>query len=317
MFAIIGSGFGLYGYLPAIAEEGENIALPERYRARFESRAELAPFAAVVRWFADETAALAHADAAVVAVRPADQPGWVARCLAQPNIRKLILEKPLAPTPAAAASLLTRLMQEGKQLAIGYTFSHTAWARALRDRVGGGGSVRFIWHFLAPHYRNDLHNWKRSVSQGGGAIRFYGIQVIALLAELGYVQVIHSLAAGRDPDDIELWTAAFAAPRLGRFEISLDARSSTTRFMIENERDSNPAEVWFDADDPFAGRPTRQGPGLDRRVPILRDVFRSLADDSRQRNATYAAGLELWREVENKTLFSSAGPLMPQAFRKQ
>ena len=45
MFAIRGSGFGLYGYLPALVGCGRRVVLPERYRARFAERPELAPFA--------------------------------------------------------------------------------------------------------------------------------------------------------------------------------------------------------------------------------------------------------------------------------
>ena len=56
MFAILGSGFGLYGYLPALVEGCEQpVVLPERYRARFDERSELARFAINVQWEDDES----------------------------------------------------------------------------------------------------------------------------------------------------------------------------------------------------------------------------------------------------------------------
>lgn len=44
--AILGSGFGLYGYLPAlVAHCVQRVVLPERYRQRLEERSELAQYA--------------------------------------------------------------------------------------------------------------------------------------------------------------------------------------------------------------------------------------------------------------------------------
>ena len=104
--AILGSGFGLYGYLPAIIEAGsDRIVLPKRYRAKFSTRPELSRFADAIEWVLDENAALERADWVIAALSPELQMRWLSHCRQLPNVERLVLEKPLAPTPGAAASL--------------------------------------------------------------------------------------------------------------------------------------------------------------------------------------------------------------------
>ena len=121
-FTILGSGFGLYGYLPALLGLGHKIALPERYRSVVGTRQELSQFVPRVDWCADIEEALAGSEAVVVALRPADQARWIPRLVRTPNIRQLILEKPIAPAPEVAASLLAELEGAGKRYRVGYTF---------------------------------------------------------------------------------------------------------------------------------------------------------------------------------------------------
>jgi len=53
------------------------------------------------------------------------------------------------------------------------------------------------WHsykqLKADHFKNNKDNWKRDHKQGGGPLRFYGIHLIAVLAELGYTSSRQSL----------------------------------------------------------------------------------------------------------------------------
>jgi predicted dehydrogenase len=128
MFTIAGSGFGLYGYLPALVDAGEEVVLPAAYRAKVEARPELAAYAPGVRWAADADAALEGADAIVIATPPARQLELALRCLALPSLGTLLLEKPVAPTPREAIALLDALRRAGKRYRVGYTLLHAAWA---------------------------------------------------------------------------------------------------------------------------------------------------------------------------------------------
>lgn len=307
MFAVLGSGFGLYGYIPALVDGcAEHVVLPERYRARFSERPELSRFADAVRWEPDDHSALERADGVVLARRPVDQSEWLPRCLAQPNLDRLILEKPLAPSPEAAEALHDRVVRSGKTFRMAYTFRHTDWGEQLLRTTrpaGESGSLSIDWAFQAHHYEHDLRNWKRSHIAGGGAIRFYGIHVIALLAELGYRDVLESRSGGASPDEVERWNAAFGGSGLPRCEIALDTRANVSRFRVEWRR-AGTAAALASLDDPFdhvsAGR-ERVG---DRRVLALGRLCRSLGDDGATERAlydTYGAVLRLWAAVEERT----------------
>jgi predicted dehydrogenase len=296
MIAILGSGFGLYGFLPALVQGcGQTVALPERYRDRFARRPELAAFAPQIRWFADEQAALEAADGVVLALRPADQAAWIPRCLALPNLQRLLLEKPLAPSPLAAAQLLRALDASGKTFGLNYSFAHLLWRDRLRDAAQQTAELTIDWQFSAHHFRTGLDTWKRRHSEGGGVIRFYGIHLIALLAELGYDAVETSRTRGELADEPQTWQALFKGPHLAHCRIHVDSLAPRTQFCI-----TSGGETLVDLADPF-DEDAAQAPktGLDRRVPVLTQVALTLWQPARQPSEWYAASVRLWQAVED------------------
>lgn len=288
MFAIRGSGFGLYGYLPALVGCGQRVVLPERYRARFAERPELAPFANEVVWAKDEASALELADGAALALRPADQAELLARILAQPRLERLILEKPLAPSPDESSKLFEGLLRSKKNFRVGYAFRETSWGRKFLK----GGAPSVTWTFTAHHFRADLRNWKRSHAAGGGPIRFFGIQLVALLAEAGYREVLSSSGTGGGLEELETWEARFAGPGLPECRIKVQTRSPIEALRVEGLADLR---------EPFETETAAAGPGaLDRRVPILGAVCRSLWEPGDAPYGWYGTTLDLWRAVEAK-----------------
>jgi predicted dehydrogenase len=310
VFAILGSGFGLYGYLPALAANGERVVLPQRYRDRYNSRPELARFASQIEWANSEAEALARADGVVLALRPSDQCAWIPRCLAHDRTARLILEKPLAPTPESALAVLNDLGRSGKAFRIGYSFRYTAWALKLRQLVAANKVAAFDirWSFLAHHFRHDLRNWKRSTSQGGGAIRFYGIQVIALLAELGYREVVFSAGYGPGVEEIVRWAATFSGSGLPKCHVAVDTWAPSAEFRIGIDAGAGAVQTIVDQHDPFAyddGGPS--GPRLDRRVDVLSQLVGSWQAEANP-YSWYVATSGLWHAVESKLQFSSTMP---------
>lgn len=311
VFAVLGSGFGLYGYLPALVDGcGQSIMLPERYRIRFQARPELERFSSVVRWAPDENAALSRADGATLALRPADQEVWLDRCLERANLKYLLLEKPLARTPERAQSALDALILSEKVFRIGYVFRFTTWGRKLLSLLGAkkySGKLLIHWSFCAHHYQHDLFNWKRFVSMGGGAIRFFGIHVIALLAQLGYQNVVLSKTRGASTDEIELWSATVTGIGLPECELVIDTRSTRTTFQVMCSREiDGRADVSEWLIGPFAsGRVPDSDSltGLDPRTPILSEFCRTLWDVAGGEFEWYQRTLDLWRGAEDKSFF--------------
>ena len=66
------------------------------------------------------------------------------------------------------------------------------------------------WEFMAHHYINNLDTWKNKHSHGGGALRFYGIHVIALLAYVGYNNIIKSKLSLDLAGNPYQWSAIFS-----------------------------------------------------------------------------------------------------------
>ena len=172
---ILGSGFGLYGYLPAILECGQHVLLPQHYRSRLRSRQDVRHLDGCVQWCTDEEDALRSSDTVIFAQRPADQMQRLGEYLKYPNIVRLLLEKPLAPDAGHAQQMLYELQNSRKRFRIGYNFRYTDWGRALRKlRKSAANEGLFLieWKFRANHYASNVTTWKRRVSAGGGAFGF-------------------------------------------------------------------------------------------------------------------------------------------------
>lgn len=323
IFAILGSGFGLYGYLPALVDGcAQRIVLPERYRARFIERPELARFVSGVQWRADEDSVLDCAEGAVLALPPINQSKWIPRCLSRSNIKSLLLEKPLAHSPEVAAVIFDDLIRSCKVFRLGYTFRYTTWGKKMLNafvpQKRETGSLSTRWSFLAHHFRHDLRTWKRFHATGGGAVRFYGIQIIALLAEIGYRDVTLSRAFGTSPDEVEKWIAVFAGSGLPECEVVVDTRATVNRFQIEQMFTQDvglPDTVFANLSDPFDAE-TDAYPlgGLDRRVPLLSQLCRSLCEEDPNPYEWYDATIKLWGSIEAKTQFEVMSVSSQQIF---
>ncbi|MBR1130046.1 hypothetical protein [Bradyrhizobium iriomotense] len=295
VFTILGSGFGMYGYLPALIECGMKVALPERYRAVVGGRSELVQYESEVIWCADAEGALARATGAVIALRPADQAGWLARMADMPGIRDLILEKPVAPEPRRAAQLLEAFEHSGKRYRVGYTFRFMPWAERLRAVLQEGvDGLSLDWSFMAHHYRANLENWKRYDISGGGALRFYGIHLVALLAELGYDDVASSAINGPSEAETASWEATLTGKGLPPFALRVDSRAPQTCFRITA---ASRAPI-VDQSDPFVWIKPDSVNVRDPRVDVLVRLCRSLSEPDASHAARQRDIIALWMRIE-------------------
>ena len=310
MIAILGSGFGLYGYLPAIIDGcKEHVLLPERYRNKFNERPELQRFAHNIQWKKNDSLLLESARGIVIALSPVKQVKWIERCLKYPNINFFIVEKPLANSPEEAIIIFKKLINSGKIFRIGYTFRYTDWAKKLNHILSVACKSEVLnikWNFMAHHYTNNLQNWKRFNSFGGGAIRFYGIHIIALMAEIGYSNITLSSTYGNQADEVEKWNAIFTGLELPDCEVTIDSRSSINEFNIELVPNSN---INFEnieiskLSDPFESmNNTNKISDVDERVSILSELCNSIWEESKDDYERYSAIIKLWLQVEKKNI---------------
>lgn len=298
MIAILGSGFGLYGYLPALLQLNERVLLPERYRKRMQDRDDIRQFIDAIDWQADEQEALDKATGVVIAKRPTDQPYWVSECLKRNKIARVILEKPLAPTPETAELLINQLESCGKAFRIGYNFRYTEWFPQLLQwqESQSDGSIEIDWQFRAHHFTNNLNNWKRNELEGGGVIGFFGIHLLAMLAELGYDRITSSEVSGKLGES-EKWTATIAGPRLSECHISVDSNSNNSRFSIHSPQDHQ--DISINLADVFESSVKQSDQTADRRIQLLKKFCREILDDDQLYFPWYRQSIELWNQAHN------------------
>lgn len=301
---IIGSGFGIYGYLPAIIQSGVvRIYIPVKYQKKILKRSELRPYKDSVTWVSDEKELLDKVNFLVLAVPPDIQFMLLERFLGDERLKKLILEKPLAETPEKASSLLNKLIESNKKFRIGYNFRHASWSKQIADLINKKDTYNNVdrisinWSFLAPHFNTIEPIWKRFNSKGGGALRFYGIHLIALLAEFGYCQPLISKKFFSSKDEVSRWSCTFSGDQLPAFDVVVDSKASISKFLVSSYVGSIKTEIYSDQS-PFINTSVSQLPGEDSRVPYLVNFFKSF-EEPELYFKWYCETINLWQQVED------------------
>ena len=313
MFAILGSGYGLYGYLPVLAGKyREKIVLPVRYQNRFFSRPELAHFAGDITWSQDEGSCLLQADNVVLALTPTLQEVWIEKCLSSIQLKNMVLEKPLARTPEKSREILQLLIDSGKNFRIGYTFRYTYWGdeflKLLSKECNDLGSIEFNWQFNAHHYKFNIDNWKRSNKDGGGVIRFYGIHLIALIAQAGYTDVENSIIYGHSSNDFEGWSAEFKGASLPGCKVFINSHSGNNKFdviYLDDDSNSKSNHMNIHLINPFDDGGKLKHPLDDDRLHVIDGLIKNLLLNQKSEREIDSKIIELWNKVEKSSKFIS------------
>lgn len=307
MFTIVGSGFGLYGYLPALIDGlKEVVVLPEKYRAIILARPELRIYVGEVKWVNDRESAFAKSNGAVIATQPDRQPQTVLECYRFPRIKRLMIEKPVASNPQLANYALQDLIKSGVKFRIGYSFLYTAWREnldVLKKTANAHYELLISWSFMAHHFVNDVNNWKSYAARGGGVIRFFGIHLVALLAECGYSAVVTSSTFGQNLDQIEKWKAILSGPGLPKCLVEVDSRSTQEHFKIEIRKENGQLQL-VSLSRPFdAEQIASHWAARDRRVSVLTKLLHSFDADDSSTYELYKRINNLWEEIEKNSDF--------------
>ena len=313
---ILGSGFGLYGYLPALIEAGgKQIFLPVRYKEKFSTRSELQKYACYIQWVFDDKALFESIDSIVIALPPLYQLNLVKKLLHFKNIKYFILEKPLAVSPEKSSQLMDELVRSNKTFLIGYNFRFTSWGTAIFEHLNtstntaSNNRLNISWNFIAPHYLNNAIVWKRFNSLGGGALRFYGIHLIALLAELGYTEIRSSKNTFVDSDELVKWEGTFSGANLPICDVKVDSKAEINQFLVSESSNSNKT-IFFDNPTPFYHKEhSKAFSGQDNRLPYLIDLCRTMYKPEKSYH-WYKNTIELWRLAEEVAALDKRSNLM-------
>ncbi len=305
MLGILGGGFGLYGYLPAAVELlQEPVLLLEKYKPAIDSRKELVNFKDQIIWLKSEEELMQTADSLVISRRPLDQEALISNSLLLKNLKRIMLEKPLACSPENAQKILNQIEKSNKKCSVGFTFRYTNWAKNLERAIFNDGfskpeTLSLSWNFMADHFSHNSESWKKQHTQGGGSIRFYGIHVVALLAEWGYDQV-ESSSVSNSNYCFYNWSACFKGLGLPTFFVNLNSKSSTSNFKVKL---GNKDQFFFEGVGPF-------DPVLnkltfseqDTRCIYLQDALEELFQLKNPYPKRIDRCTKLWQLIESKNL---------------
>lgn len=290
---IIGGGFGLYGYLPALLVTGNRVILPKKYRERILARPELIELEPRITWVPTLDDGLREAQAAIIATQPAVQVELVNRIIDNfCNVKKFYLEKPISETPLAGENLLFKLENNSKSVAVGFLFLQCLWIKQLESALSSNDLVYISWTFEAHHFRNEIRNWKRDNEMGGGPLRFYGIHLIAVLSFLGYSYVKSSKIVRSNGYDATRWEAHFEHPYLSRCNVIVDTLNKSNNFKIYTK-----STIIFNANDPFEEQ-INKTEDKDKRISMIVNHLK----DKRMNDIVMIRKINmLWMNVEENT----------------
>jgi len=299
---IFGGGFGIYGYLPAILLYPRNkVYLNIKYKKTIIERTDINNLLETIFWYKEIDTIIQKINSVVVATNPEKQKEIILNLLNHENINNLILEKPLAVNPRNSIKVLSKLIYSNKEFVFGYSFLYTKWSLKVKKQIHqiNYKIIYFDWFFMAYHFKNNLKTWKNNHQKGGGVIRFYGIHLIALLAEFGYSEVNYSKIKVDTEGLYTNWKASFLGKSLPECRIEINTKSHHSKFNILgiNKKDE-PVEL-LNLKNPFdEERPIEN---YDKRVFLLSKII----SDTRfvENTELYKTTNNLWKNCEEQLIF--------------
>ena len=185
---IIGSGFGLYGYLPAIFHVSKKIYLKQQYEIFFSTRSELKKFSKKIIWYHDQNKIITDIDYVVIAKRPQEQSKIIKKLLKKKNnFKHIFLEKPIDVNPKKALIFLNYLKEKKLKYSFGFIFKYLIWYKFIKSKLTKKQNFEIIWQIA--NKKNNINHWKYSHTHGGGLVKFYGIHFIELFFSLNLVNI--------------------------------------------------------------------------------------------------------------------------------
>ncbi len=293
---LIGKGFALDVYLPALVNIGINkIFIDKDDSSNNNKDTILNKYKENILFVNDQNQRKQVFDYTIIAVPPEDQYDLLMNERYINNTNILILEKPIAPSAIKAYQISKRLDKYNIKYLINYSFRYAFWCKSLLsdiDKLPQNIELFFTWKFRARHFVHKRSTWKKFHSQGGGAIRLYGIHFIALLSDIGYEKIEDREIYFNSSDELSYLLCSFKGnEKIPRCKLLINSNSSENSFCCYYMK-NNQKVTLLELDSPF---PFSHSSSLeDPRIEITKNFLR-------EKNFSYnnLAVIKLWKEIEN------------------
>jgi len=270
---VIGSGFGAYGYMPALIEEGNSVISLKRYIPKIISRPELQKYVGEIR-FIEEISELFHlSEKIVIAVPPAVQ----SQIISHNKLagKKLFLEKPLGISLLEHSNVLKKLITDKIDFRLAYLFMYTEWIQLIPET--NYDDLEIFWSFPWPET-----GWKSELVNNSGAAVYYGIHFYPIFWKLGVL--------AKNVKTNEKYGGLSIESSQPRITISI-LNSTQNSFEIVQTQ-GNRKQSLFKSVSPFGDIPRKNQ--LDPRIDFLRKYL-----SDRSETATTKKSLEIENYVRD------------------
>ena len=299
-WGVIGGGFGLYGYLPVLVEVGvKRIFIHKKNIHLISSRDELRKYLVNIEAIESYETIFNRANSLIIATPPSVQECNVLEKISN-KYKYLLLEKPLGVSPSSAEKVYEKGVEISDSMRVGYTFLESQWAKQIRQIALKEHVTQCVisWQFDSYHHRNNINTWKADHNSGGGALRFYGIQLIAIIAILGEVKCVEISRLFFDKyNDAYCWIAKLEMKKGGRVSIELNSQSKREEFQVsacsKKEKFNANLNTPFDYEVQLKNE--------DIRIAILSRVLRSFSDNNSEYYKFYSLINKIWTLIESNT----------------
>lgn len=300
---ILGGGFGLYGYLPALKELGFEVHTLCKYRdSAILGRPNLAEMRSSLEFHETDTALISSVQYLVISRRPEDQFSLIDECLEKKTVHHLFLEKPLAPSLPLHKKTLQNLESLGISFSVGYLFLQTPWCRAIQQLIADENElqIEIVWQMIRPS------GWKLSADSGGGIFDYYLIHFIPLFVrQFEYLST--SLKEYTD-NSVVIDIRFFSCNGKG-LVLRINFSFSEYPFFSVYHKSCMDAKCDYEGLSPFTQSDLSQvKSSADERIPLLKNyissVFHSLRNQEevslvRRSVATEEGVIEFRRQIRN------------------
>jgi hypothetical protein len=254
---IIGSGFGLYGYLPSVINFSKKIYLNYKYQKKFLSRKNLKKYLKKIIWYKDINYITDKIDYVVIAQKPKNQYSIIKNLLKYLKPKLFFLEKPISNNPSISLDLIKFLEKNKIRFSTGFLFKYLDWYKFINKNLSQKQEFKINWQ-IKVNKNNNL--WKYNRSEGGGLTRFYAIHFIRLLFDLKIFRINKkNITKNR-------WNVNLSDKRMNSFDINLTySKINKFEFYLNKKK-------FFKSSNPFLKKISKYN---DPRVKIINNYLKN------------------------------------------
>ena len=275
----MGSGFGLYGYLPAICQHYPNskVLLKKSAKNKAYLRPELKRYLNRITWVDNVKEIIKNVELLIISYPPFAVENVINLVVLSNSVKRVIIEKPVCQNPEKSLEIINILEKNNIKVISSFLFIYTKWFDLIKN-FKNNNSLSIDWKIVNV---NSIDSWKWNHKLGGGVLSFYGIHIIAIYASLNCkIQKINIL----NSDNFE---AVFANSNF-IFNTHISYIENKPSFILnDNLKYLSPFET--------PSKKTLE----DYRVPYLKKLFEDLDTNFTFLNKLLKDTISLWKKVEN------------------